>query len=56
MTDFLQSHDGFFTDPQCLEDISTNHQSVTELISDAGDCRTAPATQGLLNIFLKWQN
>ena len=33
------------------EDISTNHQSVNEwmneLISNGGDCRTAPATPGL---------
>ena len=32
------------------EDISTNHESLNELISDGGDCRTAPATPGLLNI------
>ena len=32
------------------EDISTNHQSLNELISDGGKCRTSPATPGLLNI------
>ena len=52
MTDFSQSHDGFFTDPQCLEDISTNNESVNELICNGGDGRTAPATPGLLNMKL----
>ena len=33
------------------EDISqTMSQSLNQLISDGGDCRTAPATPGLLNI------
>ena len=32
-----------------MEDISTNHDLVT-LINNGGDCRTAPATPGLLNI------
>ena len=40
-------------DWQCLEDIWTKG-SVTELfnelMNDQGDCRTAPATPGLLNI------
>ena len=31
----------------CLEDISTNHESVNELISNGVDCRTDPATPGL---------
>ena len=42
-------------DWQCLEDISTNHQSLNYLITFinyGGDCRTAPATPGLLNIMI----
>ena len=45
MTDFLQSHDGFLTDPQEEKDVWLN-----QLMSDEGDCRTAPATPGLLII------
>ena len=38
-------------DWQCLEDIWTK-ESVNESISHRGDCRTALATPGLLNINL----
>ena len=36
-----------------MEDISTNHHLLTllTLLNYGGDCRTAPATPGLLNIF-----
>ena len=33
---------------KCTEDISTNHQSLSDLISNGGVYRTAPATPGLL--------
>ena len=36
-------------DWQCLEDISTNHY-LAYWINDGGNCRTAPATQGLFKI------
>ena len=45
MTDFSESHDGFFTDPQ-----EENDDLMTELMSDEVVCRTAPATPGLLTI------
>ena len=43
-------------DWECLEDILTlknhfNHFN-TELMNDRGDCRTAPATPGLLDIYM----
>ena len=37
---------------QCIEDIYTKG-SLNELKSDRGDCRTAPATPGLLIIIKK---
>ena len=40
-------------DWECLEDILSKgslNQSINQLINDRGDCRTAPATPGLLNI------
>ena len=40
-------------DWQCLEYISTNHELMNQSVDDGGDCRTAPATPGLLNICQK---
>ena len=40
----------FVEDLQSHEDISTNHDSVSELINDEAVYRAAPATPGLLNI------
>ena len=44
----------FVEDRQSYDDVSTNHQwmneSMNQSISDGGDCRTAPATPGLLKI------
>ena len=40
---------------ECLEDIWTKgwvNQSINQSITDGGDCRTAPATPGLLKIGL----
>ena len=42
----------FVEDIQSKQDISTNHHLLNELINDGRDCRTAPATPGLLNIAL----
>ena len=37
-------------DTQCLEDSEQKDHLMNELFSNAGDCRTAPATLGMLNI------
>ena len=42
-------------DWQCLEDISTNHDWVSHLINYGSDCRTAPATPGLLMTGNGWK-
>ena len=53
----VSSHALLVWDWQCLEDIWTKgsvNQSVSQLISDGGDCRTAPATPGLLITIKFW--
>ena len=50
VTDSSQSHDGFLTEPEFWRYI--HKSSVSVLISDKGVCRTAPATPGLLKIYL----
>ena len=34
----------------CFEDLEEKDESISELISDRGVCRTAPATLGLLKM------
>ena len=37
-------------DRQCLEDSEQKDDRLNESMSKGGDCRTAPATAGLLNM------
>ena len=50
----------FVEDRQSYDDISTNHQWMNEWINqsirDGGDCRTAPASPGLLTIIQETLN
>ena len=32
----------------CIEDLEEKDDSISDLMNDGGDCRTAPATPGLL--------
>ena len=43
-------------DGQCLEDSEPKEDLINELIRDEGFHRNAPATQGLLNIYLYRDN